>query len=136
MIGTTNMKIISRELVSLMEDVMCGVGMLDDEKRRYTKPYQQLMADNKKITCEPQDYNPEPGAPLKITWQMDGYTLEDDGYILTLPGFDRDDIWMSGIVHVPEPDGCEKSKCDPEWIYLDRLISMPTCKEIKFVKVK
>ena len=122
--------LINIRIIKLIEDIMCGSGLLCNDNRHYTKPYSEKLSDNKKIKCTG---NPQPGCRVKITWVNNNYpefpNIEDHGYILTLPGCDDNDIFMSGIVHIPEPyDGFESN--DPEWIYLGRLVSMDNVQQI------
>lgn len=114
------MTLINREIVKLVEDVEVGCGMAD---RRFTEPYDD--SDNSKL--EVIGY-PGPGSSVVISWkELD----DDDGYVFTLPGFDSGDIYMSGIIHIPKPGGCEKCDCDSEWIYLGRLLANPLVVKVK-----
>lgn len=111
------MPLINKEIIKLIEDVQWGCGLIST--RKFTEDYKECNF-NTKLECIGK-YGP--GARVKIFWKMFEEYEYDIGYILTLPGFDSNDIWMSGIVHIPEPMGCEKQACDPEWIYLSRLLS-------------
>lgn len=118
------MPLINKEIIKLIEDVRIGCGEIST--RKVTDKY-KMGASNDKLEVIG---NPGPGSKAEIHWTM----FEDDfdrGYIFTLPGYDSNDIWMTGIVHIPDPIGCEKQACDPEWIYLDRLLSLPTVARVK-----
>jgi hypothetical protein len=112
---------INQEIVKLVEDVQYGIGAINDSARRHTEPYDFDGIDNGKIKCKAPN-SAMPGARIEIHWDYGEYQIVDTGYIFTLPGFDSGDIWMSGIVHIPEPMGCDKSDCDPEWIDINRLL--------------
>lgn len=118
--------IINREIVCLIEDVQFGQGMLD--KRRWTKEH-ELETNNDKLVVTG---NPGPGARVEILWTL--FDEPDIGYIFTLPGFDSNDIYIAGIVHTPKPQGCEKSDCDPEWIYLCRLLDLDELIEVRIIE--
>lgn len=81
---------------------------------------------DKKIECNLLGDAP-PGSKVKIIWKRfdenDDFEepITDHGYILTLPCESSDDIWMSGIVHIPEPY-VEKATPIPEWHTLDELV--------------
>jgi len=112
------MSLINRDIIKLIEDFRCGCGEV--LKRKFTEEY-EVNAHDKKLVV---NGSCGPGSKVKIFWTI----FDDDfdkGYIFTLPSFDSHDIFMTGIVHIPQPIGCEKSNCDPEWIYLDRLLSLP-----------
>ena len=106
--------LINRNIIELIEDIQYCCGEIST--RKFTE------------SCKPDDSKLEssirsgPGSRVTIIWDELG---TDEGYIFTLPGFDSNDIYMSGIVHIPEPIGCEKCKCDPEWFHLDRLLANP-----------
>lgn len=72
-----------------------------------------------------------PGSKVEIWWTM--FDDPDYGYVFTLPGPDSGDIYMSGIVHIPSPIGCEKSDCDPEWIHLGKLLTHKELIRVKFI---
>lgn len=111
--------IINKDTIKLIEDVRWGCGEISI--RKFTEDYKD-QDFNHKLECTGHWGRCGPGSSVKIFWKMfeDEY---DRGYIFTLPGYDSNDIWMTGIVHIPSPIGCEKQACDPEWIYLDRLLS-------------
>lgn len=54
--------------------------------------------------------------------------LVDNGYLLGLPGFS--DPELDGVVHIPTPDGGEKSVPDAEWVTLLRLLVLPRVKRV------
>lgn len=114
--------LIDKELFKLLEDVAVGSG--EKERRIYTEEYEKPDAHEKKIEeVNPLGLSIEPGSKVEIRWKQ--FDEPDRGYILTLPGFDSDDIYMSGIVHIPLPQGGDKGPPLPEWIYLGRLLSLP-----------
>ena len=76
----------------------------------------------------------EPGDRIKITWQGRMKGIIDYGYIFTLPGFDSDDIYITGIVHIPYPAGGEKTQPEPEWWSLAELSGNKDIKEILIYK--
>jgi hypothetical protein len=122
--------LISKEIIKIIEDVKAGCGLIDDDERRYTECYKSSIKDNDKLKVWG---HPTPGAQIEIYWTI----FEDDydvGYIFTLPGRDSNDIWMTGIVHIPYPIGCEKQSCDPEWIYLDRLLANPQVTKVQITE--
>ena len=130
----------NNDILKLIEDVAVGCGMMDDDGRKHTEPYKStVVSANHKIICKAE---PMPGCRVKVYWDWgkmlsldkdeDGYP-PDEGYVLTLPGYDSKDIWMSGIIHIPNPEGCEKSECDPEWIYIDRLVENENVLKIEFL---
>ena len=114
---------VNPDLMRLIEDVI----YYNDEKRRLTEKYEVLESDYDKI----EEINPpiNPGAKVEIYWKhLDGV---DHGYIFTLP--DDDDVFESGIIHIPYPIGLEKCANEPEWIYIDRLISNPQVVKVKII---
>lgn len=115
--------LINSDIVALVEDVEDGCGSI--VKRRFSKGYIFPETDNKLKVCG----QPSPGARVEILWTL--FDEPDIGYIFTLPGFDSDDIYMSGIVHIPKPHGCEKCDCEPEWIYINRLLSIEEVLEVR-----
>jgi hypothetical protein len=128
----SEMALINRETVKLIEDVAVGCGMLDDDRRRMSTPYQEVDASSKLVVHG----HVGPGSKVKVFWNMGDEDVDedpwvDDGYVFTLPGWDSGDIYMSGIVHIPEPEGCEKSECDPEWVYLSRLLENPYVERVE-----
>lgn len=69
-----------------------------------------------------------PGDKLKIHW-ADYY---DVGYIFTLPGFEGNDVWMAGIVHIPNPSNPGgKDNLEPVWITLNDLLENELIKRIE-----
>jgi hypothetical protein len=72
----------------------------------------------------------QPGCMVKIYWTKEAFGYIDTGYIFTLPGEDADDIYMSGIVHIPVPSGGEKGCPEPEWHSLAALSQNPLIKKI------
>ena len=116
---------INPDLMRLIEDVI----YYSDEKRRLTEKYKVLDSDYKKI----KEINPpiNPGAKVEIYWKhLDGV---DYGYIFTLPGGEDEDVFVDGIIHIPYPIGQEKCANEPEWIYIDRLISNPQVIKVKII---
>ena len=96
------MSLIGKELKKLVEDVKVGEGEIDH--RRFTDEYEIHEWDDKKIEeVNPLGRSVEPGAKVEIYWKQ--FDEPDYGYIFTLPGFDEEDIYISGIVHVPNPQG-------------------------------
>lgn len=100
------------ELVQLTKDILADTGMTDEEP--------DWKPDWSKVVY-PVDC--QPGARVEIHWVKNRELEPDKGYIFTLPGWDSRDIFMSGIVHIPRPNGCEKCDCDPEWHLLSKLAS-------------
>ena len=124
------MSLINSTLMELIEDV--SICSEDEEQRRLTKTYKILDSDYKKI----EQVNPpiNPGAKVEIYWRKRcGYNQPDTGYVFTLPGDDEDDVFVSGIVHIPYPQGLEKCINEPEWIYINRLIINPEVVKIKII---
>ncbi len=119
----------NKEILGLLEDVKEACGMLDDNDRKFSTQYKHRVSDDKKIEGVG---NEQPGSPVEVCWEQ--FEDPDYGYILTLPGYDSGDIYMSGIIHVPKPQGCEKCECDPEWIYIGRLLSFKSVIKIKIIK--
>lgn len=138
------MALVNKEILKLIEDVKAGCGLIDDDERKFTEPYKSTVNSNKKIVINSRaGIDPLPGSRVKIYWDWkkmfdlndedESEYPPDEGYVFTLPSFDSNDIWMSGIIHIPEPYGCEKSKCDPEWIYIDRLVENENVIKIEFI---
>lgn len=76
---------------------------------------------------------PEPGAHIKIHWP-DIETV-DRGYIFTLPGYEDDDVYMGGLVHVPEPENPGGMDGVPaEWTTLDELLRNPRVGKITVMR--
>lgn len=123
------MDLINEEIRKLLEDVRVGCGETD--RRKYTKKYGEGDAFNKKLEIIESRLPIGPGSKVEIYWRQ--LREPDTGYIFTLPGFDEDDIFMSGIVHMPLPQGGDKSQCSPEWIYLGRLLSNPQVIKVKLM---
>jgi len=116
------MDLINEEIRKLLEDIRVGCGMTD--RRKITEEYEDSNLTQKKLEIiNPLNSLLGPGSKVKIYWKH--FEWPDNGYIFTLPGFDEDDIFMSGIVHVPLPQGGEKSQCPAAWVYLDRLLGNP-----------
>lgn len=63
-----------------------------------------------------------PGSRLVIWWDYGKSFFADKGYLLTLPGPDSHDVYMTGIVHIPNP----QLDREPEevWIHLAELLSI------------
>lgn len=78
--------------------------------------------------------NGEPGDKVKIIWKNKHKGMIDYGYIFTLPGFDSDDIYMTGIIHIPCPVGGEKTQPESEWWTLTELSGNKDIKEILIYK--
>jgi hypothetical protein len=72
----------------------------------------------------------QPGCMVRICWTKEAFGYVDTGYCFVLPGPDADDIYMSGIVHVPVPQGSEKDRPEPEWHSLAALSQNPLVKKI------
>ena len=123
------MSLINSTLMELIEDI--NICSEDEEQRRLTKTYKILDSDYKKI----EQINPpiNPGARVEIYWKHLDYI--DLGYIFTLPGDDEDDVFVSGIVHIPYPQGLEKCINEPEWIYINRLMINPEVVKIKIIGI-
>lgn len=119
------MKLIDKEILELIEDVKFGCGEI--EYRRFTKDFKPNYGKLEDIRL--QGITPEPGAKVEIYWKI--FDEPDKGYIFTLPGWDSDDIFISGIIHILHPQGGEKSEEEPQWIYLNRLLSYPEVVKIK-----
>ena len=110
---------MNQDLINLVKDVSYNCGMSDSSDWDCDK------VDDTKLTVVG---NPGPGAKVSIFWDM--FDEPDTGYVLVLPGWDSNDIWMSGIVHIPKPIGCEKCECDPEWILLNKLLTVDSLKNV------
>jgi len=124
------MSLINSELMELIEDVK--IINFEKEQRRLTKAYEVLDSDYKKI--EQVNGSIIPGAKVEIYWKHLDYV--DKGYIFTLPGDDDEDVFVDGIVHIPYPQGLEKCMNEPEWIYIDRLISNPEVVKVRIIGEK
>ena len=108
---------MNAELKKLINEVAYNCGMADMD----SVDWDADKSDDSKLVIE-GNQNPGPGSRVSVFWDM--FDEPDEGYVLTLPGWDCDDIWMSGIVHIPKPQGCEKCDCDPEWIVLTKLLTL------------
>lgn len=114
--------LINRGILELIEDVNYVHGMIDADKLQYSKPFKRFDYNFNlyKLIYEGSALHIGPGSKVEVYWEM--FDGPDVGYIFTLPGWDSGDIYMSGIVHIPKPQGCEKSECDPEWYHFERLL--------------
>jgi len=128
------MSLINEELMKLIEDVEIGICDCETAKRKYTKKYKE-PAEYKEFDCKNKKIeeinNPEPGARVEIYWKQ--FDEPDYGYIFTLPGDDEEDIFISGIIHIPSPQGGEKCQDSPEWIYIGRLLSYSEVIKVKII---
>ncbi len=134
------MKLIDNELMKLIEDVQIGTWDCETAKRRFTKKYKE-PAEYKEFNCKTKKIEvvdnksispqPIPGAKVEIYWKQ--FKDPDYGYIFTLPGDDEEDIFISGIIHIPFPQGGEKCQDPPEWIFIGRLISYPEVTKVKII---
>jgi len=114
----------------LLEDVRVGCGETDT--RKITEDYEDNNLTEAKLEIvNPLNRELLPGSKVEIYWKQ--FEEPDYGYIFTLPGFDEDDIFMSGIVHIPLPQGGEKSRDPAEWIYLGRLLGNPEVVKVKLM---
>ena len=124
------MDLINEEIRKLLEDVRVGCGETDT--RKLTEDYEENNLTEKKLEIvNPLNRELLPGSKVQIYWKQ--FEQPDYGYIFTLPGFDEDDIFMSGIVHIPLPQGGEKSRDPAEWIYLARLLGNPQIVKVKLM---
>jgi len=124
------MDLINEEIRKLLEDVRVGCG--ETNMRKITEEYEENNLTEKKLEIvNPLNSLLGPGSKVEIYWKQ--FNEPDYGYILTLPGFDEDDIFMSGIVHIPLPQGGEKCQDPPEWVYLGRLLSNPQTVKVKLI---
>jgi len=124
------MDLINEEIRKLLEDIRVGCGMTNC--RKLTEEYEDSNLTQKKLEIiNPLNSLLGPGSKVKIYWKQ--FKGPDNGYIFTLPGFDEDDIFMSGIVHIPLPQGGDKSQCSGEWVYLDRLLGNPQVVKVELM---
>jgi hypothetical protein len=124
-------EINDKELIKLIEDLQFAEG--DILERKFTEKLKKDDGDyhdNNKLFVVG---SPGPGAKVEIYWVKSwGFDRPDYGYIFTLPiGGNYDDIFMSGIIHIPNPQGGEKCNEDAEWVYLDRLLENENIEKIK-----
>lgn len=124
------MDLINEEIRKLLEDVRVGCGITDT--RKITEEYEDNSLTQAKLEIvNPLNLLLGPGSKVQIYWKQ--FHGPDYGYIFTLPGFDEDDIFMSGIVHIPLPQDGEKTQCSAEWVYLDRLLGNPQVVKVKLL---
>ncbi len=124
------MDLINEEIRKLVEDIRVGCGTTDC--RKITEEYEGSNLTQKKLEIiNPLNSLLGPGSKVKIYWKQ--FREPDNGYIFTLPGFDENDIFMSGIVHIPLPQGGEKTQYSAEWIYLDRLLGNPQVVKVELI---
>ena len=128
------MSLINKESIKLIEDVKIGICDCETAQRKFTKKYKEPV-EYKEFDCKTKKIEeincPEPGARVEIYWKQ--FDQPDYGYIFTLPGEDEDDIFLSGIIHIPNPQGGEKCQDPPEWIYLGRLLSYQGVIKVKII---
>jgi len=120
----------NKDMKELIEDVLFSCGII--VRREYTVDFEE---DWSKTECDAEKVGP--GSRVKIFWTYEWEDPDFDenldcdiGYVLTLPGYDSEEIFTSGIVHIPKPKGCQKCECDPMWIHLGRLTSFWDVKKI------
>lgn len=124
------MDLINEEIRKLLEDVRVGCG--ETNARKITEEYEENNLTEAKLEIvNPLNRELLPGSKVEIYWKQ--FEEPDYGYIFTLPGFDENDIFMSGIVHIPLPQGGEKSRDPAEWVYLDRLLGNPQVVKVKLM---
>jgi len=132
------MEITDKELIELIEDIQFAEGDMEPGERKFTE---KLKSDDiwdineKKLVVVG---SPEPGAKVEIYWKKSwGFDRPDYGYIFTLPiGSYSDDIFMDGIIHIPKPQGGEKTEENPEWGHIDRYLDNENIVKIKIYEDK
>lgn len=101
------------ELAKLLGMLRTQCGM-NDRDHAFATPQQ----------CEKIVGRPEPGSLIEIHWP--DIEAVDSGYIFTLPGYEDDDVFMGGVVHVPSPDNPGGMDSVPaEWTTFDELLRNP-----------
>lgn len=109
-------------LIELIKDILVSTGMSSEDP--------DWKEDWSKVTCLTGWNSVRPGCKITILWKDELELEPDEGYIFTLPGWDSNDVAMSGIVHIPRPNGCVKCECDPEWHLFGKLTANEMVKEI------
>ena len=118
---------VNKEMLELIEDVKFACGNILE--RKHTKKLDNDEDDNDtkeeaKKKREIRDRNfekieivgeyPEAGSRVEIYWKKSwGFDEPDYGYILSLPIAYEDEILIDGIIHIPNPQGGEKTAEEP-----------------------
>lgn len=109
------------DLAELLGSVrtQCGLNGCISDAYKFCTPEQQEKVQG----------DIRPGASLKIERAFaegEDETFLDHGYVFTLPGLEDRDVWMGGIVHIPNPDNPGgMDSVPPVWVTLDRLLKDP-----------
>lgn len=131
------MNLTDKELIELIEDTQFAAGDILPGERKFTEA---LKSDDKADINEKKLVvvgSPEPGAKVEIYWKKSwGFEDPDYGYIFTLPIGYSDDIFMGGIIHIPNPQGGEKIAENPEWGHIDRYLDNENIVKIKISEDK
>ena len=67
----------------------------------------------------------EPGVKLRVVWNDEEYGFADEGYLTVFPfSGEGNDIWMAGVVHIPNPvdSGGKGGGIEPVWLSLNDLL--------------
>ena len=86
------------------------LGMVDEEPEKQPDLRKLQRTDIRRF---------QPGSTIMVEWKS---SIIDAGYIFVLPGADSD-ILMSGFVHIPQMEDCERGDCS-EWIHLSDLLCL------------
>ncbi|MHC4372188.1 MAG: hypothetical protein ACYSW8_31675, partial [Planctomycetota bacterium] len=58
----------------------------------------------------------------------------EDGYVLTLPSMDGNDVAMAGIVHIPYPRNWDgQDHVEPQWFPLNNLLAFDSLDRIELL---
>ena len=138
MVTEKNMNLTDKELIELIEDIQFADGDIEPGERKFTEAFKsdnQADINEKKLVVVG---SPEPGAKVEIYWKKSwGFPDPDYGYIFTLPigsYGDDDDIFVAGIIHIPNPQGGEKTAENPEWGHIDRYLDNENIVKVKIIE--
>ena len=125
------MSLISKKLIELVEDVEFAEGGILPVERKFSE---ELKSDDDSC-CNDNKLeivgDPDPGAKVEIYWKKSwGFEDPDYGFIFILPDYDGD-VFVDGIICIPNPQGGEKTAESPEWGHIDRYLDNEDIVKIK-----
>jgi hypothetical protein len=86
-----------------------------------------------RIFWTPQSIVPEWAPPEEEPDDLTALTY-DDGYVMTLPNMEGNDVAMAGLVHIPYPiSGDGETELPPFWITLNSLLGHPGLDHIELL---